>query len=138
MELQPYCLAGQSLPRRSACKLWLIYFQLGCLVFNGQSRLIKMGLGKLPGDFSFRLGRAAVLHPTGHFAGAEPAGDGHRRLDQAAQVLTGPIGVDQMPMRKAIHTPIATIMRFSVCDTKPSGTLLLPPTQAHFSSRLST
>ncbi len=54
------------------------------------------------------------------------------------QALPGPVGVDQMPMRTAIHTPIATIMRFSVSDTKPSGTLLLPPTQAHFSSRLST
>ena len=37
-----------------------------------------------------------------------------------------------------IHSAIAIIMRFSVSDTKPSGTLLDPPTQAHFSSRLST
>jgi hypothetical protein len=30
-----------------------------------------------------------------------------------------------------------TIIRFSVSDTKPSGTLLAPPTQAHFSYRVS-
>ena len=29
-------------------------------------------------------------------------------------------------------------MTFSSSDTKPSGTLLSPPTQAHFNSRLST
>lgn len=38
----------------------------------------------------------------------------------------------------AIHTAIAIIIRFSVSEMKPSGTLLDPPTQAHFSSRLST
>jgi len=37
-----------------------------------------------------------------------------------------------------IHSAMAIIMRFSVSETKPSGTLLDPPTQAHFSSRLST
>jgi hypothetical protein len=36
-----------------------------------------------------------------------------------------------------IHTAIAIIMRFSVNDRKPSGTLLEPPTQAHFNSRRS-
>lgn len=35
---------------------WLIVFLLACLVFNGLSRwLNKIGLGKLPADFSFRL-----------------------------------------------------------------------------------
>ena len=37
----------------------------------------------------------------------------------------------------SIHTAMAIIIRFSVSDTNPSGTLLSPPTQAHFSSRLS-
>ena len=37
----------------------------------------------------------------------------------------------------AIQTAIAIIIRFSVSEMKPSGTLLDPPTQAHFSSRLS-
>lgn len=37
----------------------------------------------------------------------------------------------------SIHSAIPTIIRFSVRETKPNGTLELPPTQAHFSSRLS-
>ena len=37
----------------------------------------------------------------------------------------------------SIHAAIATIIRFSVGETKPSGTFDEPPTQAHFSSRLS-
>ena len=33
---------------------WLIVFLLACLVFNGlQGWLRKIGLGQLPGDFSF-------------------------------------------------------------------------------------
>ncbi len=36
---------------------WLLVFLVACLVFNGlQGWLRKIGLGKLPGDFSFRLG----------------------------------------------------------------------------------
>src|SRR5690606_19724946 len=38
----------------------------------------------------------------------------------------------------AIHNAMATIIRFSVRDTKPRGTLESPPTQAHLSSRRST
>ena len=35
---------------------WLLVFLLACLVFNGlQGWMRKIGLGKLPGDFSFRL-----------------------------------------------------------------------------------
>lgn len=35
---------------------WLIVFLLAFLVFNGlQGWMRKIGLGKLPGDFSFRL-----------------------------------------------------------------------------------
>lgn len=37
----------------------------------------------------------------------------------------------------AIQTAMVIIIRFSVSEMKPSGTLLDPPTQAHFSSRLS-
>lgn len=39
--------------------------------------------------------------------------------------------------RASIQIAIATIIKFSVSDTKPSGTLLDPPTQAHLSARLS-
>ncbi len=36
---------------------WLIVFLLAFLLFNGlQHWLRKIGLGRLPGDFSFRLG----------------------------------------------------------------------------------
>lgn len=36
---------------------WLIVFLLAFLVFNGlRGWLQKIGLGRLPGDFSFRLG----------------------------------------------------------------------------------
>ena len=35
---------------------WLLVFLLACLLFNGlQGWLRKIGLGKLPGDFTFRL-----------------------------------------------------------------------------------
>ena len=35
---------------------WLVVFLLACLVFNGlQGWLRRIGLGKLPGDFSFML-----------------------------------------------------------------------------------
>ena len=35
---------------------WLIVFLLACLIFNGlQGWLRKIGLGRLPGDLSFRL-----------------------------------------------------------------------------------
>ena len=37
----------------------------------------------------------------------------------------------------SIQTAIPIIIRFSVSDTNPKGTLLSPPTQAHLSSRLS-
>jgi hypothetical protein len=35
---------------------WLIVFLLACLLFNGlQGWLHKIGLGKLPGDFTLRI-----------------------------------------------------------------------------------
>lgn len=41
---------------------WLLVFLLACLVFNGlQGWMRKIGLGRLPGDFSFRL-RGRVWH----------------------------------------------------------------------------
>jgi len=36
---------------------WLLVFLVACLIFNGlQGWLQRFGLGKLPGDFRFRLG----------------------------------------------------------------------------------
>jgi hypothetical protein len=40
-------------------------------------------------------------------------------------------------IRTGIQIPMAIIIKFSVNDTNPSGTVLEPPTQAHFSSRRS-
>ena len=41
---------------------WLLVFLLAFLVFNGlQGWMRKLGLGRLPGDFSFRL-RGRVWH----------------------------------------------------------------------------
>lgn len=35
---------------------WILTFLIACLVFNGlQGWLRKIGLGRLPGDFSFRM-----------------------------------------------------------------------------------
>jgi hypothetical protein len=35
---------------------WLLVFLLACLLFNGlQGWLTRRGLGRLPGDFSFRV-----------------------------------------------------------------------------------
>lgn len=35
---------------------WLLVFLLACLVFNGlQGWMRRIGLGRLPGDFSFKL-----------------------------------------------------------------------------------
>ena len=44
-------------------------------------------------------------------------------------------GMNRWPF--IIQIAIATIITFSVSDTKPSGTFDDPPTQAHLSSRLS-
>lgn len=43
---------------------WLIVFLLAFLLFNGlQAWLRKLGLGKLPGDFSFKLRGREVYVP---------------------------------------------------------------------------
>ena len=43
---------------------WLIVFLLACLIFNGLSGwLRKFGLGRLPGDFSFRWKGREVFVP---------------------------------------------------------------------------
>lgn len=70
------------------------------------------------------------------------------RADMAARAFLGFLGsfagyiacAAKAGMPKAvsvIQIAIAIIIRFSVSETKPKGTLLDPPTQAHFSSRLS-
>lgn len=47
------------------------------------------------------------------------------------------LGNRQITIFAAIQSAIVIIIRFSVSETKPSGTVLDPPTHAHFSSRRS-
>lgn len=43
---------------------WLIVFVLAFLIFNGlRAWLERVGLGRLPGDFSFRIGGREVYLP---------------------------------------------------------------------------
>ena len=43
---------------------WLLVFLLACVVFSGlQDWLRRVGLGRLPGDFSFRVGERIVHVP---------------------------------------------------------------------------
>ncbi|MFO1219069.1 MAG: DUF2905 domain-containing protein [Burkholderiaceae bacterium] len=43
---------------------WLIVFVLAFLIFNGlRGWLERIGLGRLPGDFSFRIGGREVYLP---------------------------------------------------------------------------
>lgn len=58
----------------------------------------------------------------------------HQHKDQA-QEPRHEATIAHQPM--AIQIAMAIIIRFSVSETKPSGTLLLPPTQAHLRVRLS-
>ena len=45
---------------------WLIVFVLTCLVWNGlQPWLERFGLGRVPGDFSVRVGRRRWHFPLG-------------------------------------------------------------------------
>jgi len=45
---------------------WLLVFLLAFLVFNGlRTWLERIGLGRLPGDFSFRVGGREVYVPLG-------------------------------------------------------------------------
>ena len=65
----------------------------------------------------------------------------HRDFTFATGSFSDPKSTAQCAVDNAgaaiIQIAIATIIRFSVSEMKPSGTLLSPPTQAHFSSRLS-
>lgn len=54
-----------------------------------------------------------------------------RAPDRVARILPDHI------IQTAIQTAMQIMMRFSVSETKPSGTFEFPPTQAHFNSRRS-
>ncbi len=54
-----------------------------------------------------------------------------------ADLPTPPLSSFDYSILSNIHDPMPSIIRFSVNEINPSGTLLSPLTQAHFSSRLS-
>ena len=66
-----------------------------------------------------------------------PAAGASRRRFAIGRLYIPALTCPMPNIATSIHSAIATIIRFSVSDTKPSGTLLPPPTQAHFSSRRS-
>lgn len=80
-----------------------------------------------------------VLQPAA--CGNVPAKQGDKRLPSSRPprsiYIAWPIADARRRLGKSIHRAMPTIIRFSVREMNPSGTLLEPPTQAHFSSRLS-
>ena len=45
---------------------WMIVFVLACVIFSAlQDWLRRIGLGRLPGDFSFRVGGREIRVPLG-------------------------------------------------------------------------
>jgi hypothetical protein len=45
---------------------WMLVFVLACVIFSGlQDWLRRFGLGRLPGDFSFRIGGREIHVPLG-------------------------------------------------------------------------
>ena len=69
--------------------------------------------------------------------GGFPIGHPLRNAPSATASRRSPPRAGEDHQDTIIHTAIPIIMRFSVSDRKPSGTLLDPPTQAHLSSRRS-
>ena len=59
------------------------------------------------------------------------------KVDRLGRVAQIPAGQNATAGAATIQSAIATIITFSVREMKPKGTLLSPPTHAHFSSRLS-
>ena len=60
------------------------------------------------------------------------------RFEAASATTVSNWAVQAITAFVIIQSPIAIMTRFSVNEMKPSGTFELPPTQAHFNSRLST
>ena len=71
----------------------------------------------------------------GMFAGMDWAGTGLAAPRRATAIERVNTAIPYMPEseRVAIQTAMPIIIRFSVSEMNPSGTLLEPPTQAHLS-----
>lgn len=99
---------------------------------------------RFSGGRSRRLGRLVlVLVHAVHRLGMGGEGKGERRRSgkgPAKHLFCFSVRVQGTyipPMRVVIQIAMATIITFSVRETKPSGTFEEPPTQAHLSSRRS-
>ena len=106
---------------------------LGFVSLTENLMMIGMAVWMLAGPAAGRIMAASPCAKES--TGPRPAQPPRRRS-------SGSVSPRQCPRPSAgpasIHTAMAIIIRFSVRETKPSGTLDEPPTQAHFSSRLST
>ena len=89
---------------------------------------------------------SGLVHPvniptTGMEEAYRCVSDSERSEGCATEIPSRPlhprVSTGQNTSRTIITTAMPIIIRFSVSDTKPRGTFEPPPTQAHFSSRLS-
>ncbi len=89
----------------------------------------------------FRHRHRTIIRKRRHRHGGQSERNQEKQGNQVAehgrQIVPKSVAVQSGASRMPIHSAIATIITFSVSETKPSGTLLFPPTQAHFSSRCS-
>ena len=87
-------------------------------------------------------GRRRCAHPDRHEHKRkkryQTKNERRHRLDIGRVALRGNEAGHIPNHMRDIHSAITIIIKFSVSETKPSGTLLDPPTQAHLSWRLST
>ena len=95
----------------------------------GRGRARAHGGGQGQGQGGGGAGQTGKAGHGGHFRMLMFAGKTAASADGCAARGVHPQAI------QPIHAAMAIIIRFSVRDRKPSGTLLSPPTQAHFSSR---
>ena len=82
---------------------WLLVFLLACLLFNGlQHWLRKIGLGKLPGDFSFRM----LINNPNIFGGHDPG-----RADRIRKRSVRHVEDDRIPRPKFVEVEERVGMR---------------------------
>ena len=81
--------------------------------------------------------RGRCLHAQRHQQDRKEAQQAQGERTHPADIGCRRGGLNRTDHISTIQTAIPIIIRFSVSEMKPSGTLLDPPTQAHFSSRLS-
>ena len=89
-------------------------------------------IGRVPGWLMIHL---AVIHLAVIRLGSGRCRYTHRKHTRGEPTEYG-LHLDSFQKcRQSIHAAMAIMPRFSVSETKPSGTRLEPPTQAHLISR---